>query len=271
MNFIPPVFRPEPPLSINEQNTDLFIHFFGVLKVSVLSKIIQNPTGSRLKSVLSYLLYYKKNSIHRDKLQRRFWPDFSTESGRNNLNVTITHLRKHLQSFIKSDVISFQEDCFVINPQLHIESDAHLFLEYFEKAKKCERLGHYEAVLTNYEAAIEEYKSDFLEDLWHEEWTIPIREELQEKYISALTYVSDKQIEEKRYTQAIESLRQILSKDNCWEEAHRKLILCYGECGKVDRAIRQYHECVRVLNEKLDIAPSKATNEVYKNLKMNMR
>jgi DNA-binding SARP family transcriptional activator len=270
VGFMPSSVRMQPSLVINEQHSDLFIHFFGILRLSTHGKKVQSPKGTRLKSVLAYLLYHKKTAIHRDKFQRRFWHDFSPDSGRNNLNVTVTHLRRHFQPIFNFEIIVFQNDCFSINPNPNIQSDVHLFIQYFEQAKQFERLGDNKIAVSSYKSAIEMYKSDFLEDLWHEEWTIPIREELQEKYITALNFVSNNQIENKQFEQAIESLRQILSKDDCWEEAHRKLMFCYVECGKIDRAIRQFQECEKVLKQKLEVAPSKATIELFKNLKSNV-
>jgi DNA-binding SARP family transcriptional activator len=270
VGFMPSSVRIQPSLVENEQDSDLFIHFFGVLRMSTHGKKVQNPKGTRLKSVLAYLLFHKKTSIHRDKFQRRFWHDFSPDSGRNNLNVTVTHLRRHFQPLLNFEIVVFQNDCFSINSNPCIQSDVHLFMQYFEQAKQLERLGDNKAAIASYKSAIDMYKSDFLEDLWHEEWTIPIREELQEKYIAALNYVSNDQIENKQFGEAIESLRQILSKDDCWEEAHRKLMFCYVECGKIDRAIRQFQECEKVLKQKLEVAPSKATLEFFKSLKSNV-
>ena len=270
VGFLPSAFRPSPPLSINEVETDLYVHFFGVLRLTNKGKALKSLTGTRLKSLFAYLLFHKKMSIHRDKLQRRFWHDFSTDSGRNNLNVTMTHLRRHFQQVFKEEIIVFQNDCFSINPNLTVQTDVHYFLEYFEQAKQSERTASVERTVKYYKQAIDSYKSDFLEDLWHEEWAIPIRDDLQEKYITALSYVSNYHMEHQQFEQAIESLRQILSKDNCWEEAHRKLMICYTECGKIERAIRQFQECERVLNEKLEVAPSKTTVELFKKLKANL-
>jgi DNA-binding SARP family transcriptional activator len=266
--FVAPALRPQHPLSINEENTDLFIHFFGILRMTASGQPIGKVAGSKLKSLLAYLLFHKKSCIHRDKLRRCFWQDFSTDSGRNNLNVSITHLRRHFHAVLTSEIISSQNECFTLNPQLNVQSDAHIFLEVYDQAKKMERLGNIEAALNSYKIAAETYMSDFLEDLWHEEWTIPIREDFQEKYITALSFISDNAIQNGLFEPAIEALRQILSKDNCWEEAHRKLMLCYAECGKIDRAIRQFQECERVLREKLDVSPSKATIELFKKLKV---
>ena len=269
LNFVAPAFRPNPPLSTDEENADLFIHFFGVLRMTASAKKVANIPGCRLKSLLAYLLYHKKSCISRDRLRRCFWQEFSTDSGRNNLNVSITHLRRHFQPVLNSEIVTSQNDCFIINPLLNVQSDAHTFLEFYEQAKRYERTTDSIRALNYYKKTIDTYKSEFLEDLWEEEWTIPVREELQEKYITALSFVSNYQIENRQFELAIECLRKILSKDNCWEEAHRKLMVCYTESGKIDRAIRQFQECERILNEKLGVAPSKSTVELFKKLKSN--
>lgn len=57
--------------------------------------------------------------------------------------------------------------------------------------------------------------------------------------------------------------RMMLEKDDCLENIHRKLILCYYQLGRRDLAIRQYHKCVEALQKELNIEPSLSTKELF--------
>ena len=57
--------------------------------------------------------------------------------------------------------------------------------------------------------------------------------------------------------------RMMLEKDDCLENVHRKLILCYYRLGRRDKAIRQYYKCSEALRKELNIEPSQSTKELF--------
>ena len=56
---------------------------------------------------------------------------------------------------------------------------------------------------------------------------------------------------------------QRLALDPLHEPAHRRLISCYAASGRRGDALRQYRECVRVLDRELGVRPLAETTELY--------
>lgn len=103
----------------------------------------------------------------------------------------------------------------------------------------------------------------FLEELHQEEWTIRPREEFIEKCLHALDFISSNQQKENHLESVIETLRQMLSIDACLESVHRRIMVCYLALGKKEKAVRQYLECERLLQEELDMRPSAEIRALY--------
>jgi len=66
---------------------------------------------------------------------------------------------------------------------------------------------------------------------------------------------------------AIEQARRLLASDPLHEPAQRILMLLYVWTGQEQAALRQYRECVRVLDEELGVAPLPETTQVYEAIK----
>lgn len=64
-------------------------------------------------------------------------------------------------------------------------------------------------------------------------------------------------------TGALEAARRLLHLDTLNEEAHRLLMSLYASSGDQAAALRQYRECVRVLEQELGVQPLPETTELY--------
>jgi DNA-binding SARP family transcriptional activator len=68
------------------------------------------------------------------------------------------------------------------------------------------------------------------------------------------------------YDRAIASARRWLSLDILNEEAHRDLMRCYAWSGQHGAALRQYRECVRILEQELGVSPVEETTQLYREI-----
>ena len=59
---------------------------------------------------------------------------------------------------------------------------------------------------------------------------------------------------------------KLVMEDNCYEEAHRRLMECYLAQGQRHLAVRQYQTCAETLREELDLAPSEETVTLYRHI-----
>ncbi|MDQ4078631.1 MAG: tetratricopeptide repeat protein, partial [Chloroflexota bacterium] len=66
---------------------------------------------------------------------------------------------------------------------------------------------------------------------------------------------------------AIEQARRWLALDTLHEPAHRQLMRLYALAGRQAAALRQYDECVRLLDEELGVPPEEETTELWEAIK----
>ena len=71
------------------------------------------------------------------------------------------------------------------------------------------------------------------------------------------------------YDLAISYAKKWLSLDPLLEEPHRLLMLLYASAGQRNAALRQYRECIRVLDQELGVTPLEETTRVYQNILEN--
>jgi DNA-binding SARP family transcriptional activator len=260
LHFMPPTMRPSIDLLSEERESDLFIRFFGVSRLTSKGKNLCLPLGTRQRSLLISLLLRHPAKVSRNSLIQRFWEDFDERSAKNNLSVCINFLRNHLKTaFGETQVLMYESENYFINPDLKVESDVSQFRRLLDEAKEHERKGASIEMSIALEKAIRFYTTDILEDLRSESWTMSLRDQLIEKYITAADKLTHFYLEKGDFESVIDLSRRILEKDDCIEEAHRKIMRAWLGLGKDEKAFKQYHDCERILKEKLKTKPSLAT------------
>ncbi len=247
---------------VTERPAQLSACFVGSFRLFQQGERLKLPGGARQRSLLAFLLYHGHAQVHRDKIIQNFWPDHDPNCAKNNLNVGICNLRKHLEPFFKQEVICFNNGYFFLNRNISLHRDIDQFNQHYRLAREAEHRGQLAEAAQEYQNALQ-LGSEFLEEFQQDDWTVHPREEFTEKCFHALDQISSFQHKTQRYEAALHTLRHMLCKDDCLESAHAKMISCYLALGKNDKAVRQYQECARVLSEKLKMRPSQETETLY--------
>ncbi len=264
----PPLSRPEKnPLPPSEAPVDLKIQMLGKFQVFYEDRPLPRFRGKKTKALLAYILHKYPKPVHRDVLIDRFWGESTQESARNCLNVTIHAIRKCLEKIAPGqEIIVFQDDSYGVHPSLKVEKDTGLFESYWKKSRSIEQEHGMAAAIDAYHQAFAFYKGDFLEDMPYEDWTERERERYKETWLIILDRLSAHFFKEEKYQICLNLSKRMLEKDPCLEEAHRRLMACYQELGMRDRAIRQFMKCEDSLKEELNVAPGKATTDLYERI-----
>lgn len=247
---------------------DLDFRFFGKFQVRVQDRPIIRWPNRKGRMLLAYLAYNRNRRICKDILMDLFWPKVSPQSARNSLNVAIHSIRS---SYARIDpyheYIIYSDDCYCLNPQLRIRVDVDEFHKHWKKARfLADREGSARAI-GELEKAAAVYGGDFMEEDLYEDWTVSERENLREIYLEILENLSRLYSMDGKPEVAIDLCHSILDRDNCREEVHRRLMLCYHRTGKRGRAIKQFHKCSKILKVELEVNPSRETSDMYEKIK----
>jgi DNA-binding SARP family transcriptional activator len=248
----------------------LMVYTLGRFRVIQDDQPIDDWHGSKGKSIFKYLISRREQSVAKEVLMELFWPGADPDAARNNLNVVIYGLRKALRNnHVEFSHILFQEDRYLLNPEMQIWLDFEAFLELFQDAREAERSGQLERAMQLYQAAELLYQGEFLAEDRYEDWLIHQRQNLRDKYMSLLDRLSRYYFDSGAYSMCVTCWRQMLAVDSCHEDAHRQLMRFFYRQGQIHLALRQYHQCVEALKEELDVIPAAETTQLVQKMRQN--
>jgi DNA-binding SARP family transcriptional activator len=260
--------------------TDLRICLLGPAEISRGKEPVSHCLSQKAQGLLAYLALGPARGYTRERLAGMFWGETDDERASFNLRRCLWSLRKAINppeatsdtyiryvdgrySFDHSsdhwfDVTAF-EDAVNTNRRSRMRTDA--------SSSGSQPLSH--AGLTDLRDAIKLYRGDFLEGCRPREcpdfmdWLFLQRDRLEQQYIKGLRALAVEGVIQGRFEQAIADFQRILSVDPLNEAAHCDLMVSYYVMGQRDRAIEQYHNLCRVLQQLLDLEPLTETQALY--------
>ena len=205
----------------------------------------------------------------RDALATMLWPESDQREGRARLRRTLHRLNEALDE----DLLVADADTIRLRTA-DLWLDSATFRQHVAAGLPAapadmlapERLAH----LTT---AIELYADDFLagftlpDSPMFDEWQFFVRESLRQLYGQALEQLVQAHRTAQAWEQAILYARKWVALDGLHEPAHRMLMRLYAWSGQHAAALRQYQECVRVLDAELGAAPEDETTAVYETIR----
>jgi DNA-binding SARP family transcriptional activator len=245
----------------------LVVYTLGPFRVYQNDRLIDEWDSLKARSILKYLLAQGGTPVARDVLMDLFWPDAEPEAARRNLHQAIYALRQTLRR-AQPDFqhVQFKDDCYLLNPEISVWSDGEEFEKQAQAGRRLEPEGQIAAAMAAYGVAESLYQGDFLEEELYEDWPRAQRAYLRNHYFDAADRLSKHYVQRGEFPMATALCQKILARDNCREEAHRRLMECYQAQGQRHLAVRQYQICTTALREELDLSPSEETTALYERI-----
>lgn len=207
----------------------------------------------------------------RERLIALLWPEFDEASARNNLRRELSLLKTMLdEELVVADRLQL-----AWNQQAHFWLDVHIFQQQRMLATQH---GHTQGALcaecaAALQAAIQLYTDDLMagfsvpDSQAFDEWQFFQREELRQQLGEALQMLISWHCRRGEYSLALAYARRSLSLDPLDEPGQRELMRLYACSGQQAAALRQYEECVRLLDNELGVEPEAATRELYEQIR----
>jgi DNA-binding SARP family transcriptional activator/Tfp pilus assembly protein PilF len=228
---------------------------------------VQVVVDTRKATALLAYLAVTRSSHSRDSLAALFWPEYDESHARAALRRTVSVLKKALQGnwlVIERETISLPS-----NPLVWADTN-----ELHELIDECRRHGHPEeqvckACLLPLSRAAELYRGDFMagftlrDSPTFDDWQLIQSENLRRNLSNILEKLVWIHSSLGEWEKSIANARRWLSLDPLHEEAHRQLMKLYTWSGYRQAAIRQYQECIRILERELGVDPLEETTALY--------
>src|SRR6266516_1223244 len=168
-------------------------------------------------------------------------------------------------------VVIFQDGAYRLNPDISIWLDVEDFEQHVRVGQQFEAAGQLAAAAPEYEVAIGLYQCDFMADDPYDECPVMTRERLRIAYLDTLDRLSQIYFSQGQYGSCVSLCQQMLTQDNCREDAPCRLMRCYSRQSQHHLALRQYQLCVKTLRDELDVEPSPTTTQLYERLRRRER
>jgi predicted ATPase/class 3 adenylate cyclase len=205
------------------------------------------------RAFLAYLALSPGMMRSREHLAGTFWHRSAEEQARASLRQTLSSLRRALPE--SHALIGTDADCVWLDARA-VRVDALQFGQL--AAERSEQA---------LESAVALYRGELLggfslREEPFEQWTSAERRRYHERAVQAFSELLGHHVRSGREERAIAAAERLLALDPLLEWGHGQLIRLYLRAGRREAALRQYRECVRILQQELGIAPSPETEQL---------
>lgn len=217
------------------------------------------PDTRKATALLAYLALSGERPS-RDWLAAFLWPDFDESRAKAALRRTLSALKTAVGPetlYSTREAISLQPEC--------VWCDVTEF----------RRLLAGSAAGGGWETAVALYRDDFLsgfslrDSLPFDDWQLATAQTLRRELETALETLVGRAMARNAWEQALALAHRRLALDPLREDAHCQLMRIYAAQGQPNAALRQYRECVRILEEELGVAPLAETTALYRAVQEN--
>lgn len=237
----------------------LDIRFLGGFQVRVGGEHVEALRSGRARSLLAFLVLNADVVHQRQGLAFEFWPGSSEGQARTNLrNVLHTLRRAHpsLAASLRATSTTLQ---------WRSSGPVSVDVERFLVAAGVARSGDPDDVdrlIAHCRAAVGLYGGELLAGD-HEEWLLPMRDALRDRYRGVLRLMATALIDSGRPGDATAVARELVRSDPIDESAHRLRIEAHHRAADRAGAVRAYHECAVTLEREVGVGPGQATAALY--------
>ena len=248
-----------------------YFFLFGTPRLEYLGQPVAIDTRKAF-ALLAYLLI-ENQPQSRDSLAALFWPESDQSAARSALRRTLSALRGALND----DLVDFGREVIALRPGEDLWCDVSAFQA---SLLECRTHGHPARqvcpnCLASLQQAADLYAADFMtgfslrDSAAFDDWQFFEADRLRRELANVLERLVNLHKEQHDFQTGLSYARRWLSLDNLNEAAHRALITLYAQSNQRNAALRQYRECVRILEEELGVPPLAETTHLYETVKEN--
>jgi DNA-binding SARP family transcriptional activator/predicted ATPase len=243
----------------------LAIYLLGSPRIERDGSMIEVDTRKAI-ALLSYLAI-TGISHTRDALATLLYPDLDQAHARAALRRTLSALNKALDN----PALVIRRESLELKYEGDVWVDVRTFTQLQEEIRRHVHrdIQTCQDCMRRLEQADALYQGDFMAGFTlrdspnFDDWQFFQTESLRNEFAGILEQIVEVECYQQSFEMAIEHARRWLSLDPLREEAHRALMSCYTWSGQPNLALRQYRECVRILDQELGVTPLEETTQLY--------
>ena len=227
---------------------------------------------TRKATALAAYLAVTRRGHTRDALAGLLWPEYNQGRARAALRRTLSSLGKARQEgwlLADRESVDLAHDVVLVDVVRFEDLLAECKLHGHPGSEVCPEC------LPPLTEAVKLYRGDFMagfglrDSVAFDDWQFFQSESLRRELAGALERLARGRGALGEWEAAVAHARRWLSIDVLHEPAHRMLMMLYAFSGERAAALRQYRECVRILDHELGVAPLEETTLLYRAIQEN--
>ena len=247
--------------------SELELYLFGTPRLVFKNQTIKIDRQKSL-ALAAYLVLGQPQQS-RSLLAALLWPEMDDHHARSALRSTL----RTLTACAPVEWIQADRGTITLDPQ-QVSVDV---VEFINLIKLSRTHGHNretvcEVCVSLYQEALKLYSTDFAAGFHvpdspaFDDWLLMQREWLRREYADLERKLSQYYGEKQQFELAINHARQWVLIDALHEPAHRQLMRLLATNGQRSEALRQYKQCVEILDTELATPPENETTELFKTI-----
>lgn len=214
---------------------------------------------------LFFFLLDAGSPVSKERIITELWSEFD-----ENVNQTFHSTLHHLRKLFGEACFVSRTNCYSLNlAACYGESVVYDVQEFQARRVEADQafardddVGARRAL----ERMVELYQGDYGRP-FSNNWCTFRRDELCTAYLEAHRHLAQIAWRARAYNESIHHWQQILKVDNCQEEAHYNIMLCYMRQAKRSATLRQYELCKKILREELGIEPGSTIENLHRTIR----
>lgn len=248
---------------VAEETTDpVSIRLLGEFDVRVGDRSVEDLRSPRVRTLFAYLVLHPDSMHTRQAVAHSFWPDSTESQARTNLRNVVHHLRRVHPAI--DGALDATATTLRWRPARPVDVDVDRFVTAADAALGTDP-DDVERLLDRCRQAADLYAGDLMPEV-HDDWVMPRRLQLQDRYRAVLRSLTTALIDSGRAAEALTVARDLVAADPMSESGHRLRIEAHRAAGDRAGAVRAYNDCVATLDRELGVEPDAVTVSLYASL-----
>lgn len=246
----------------------LSITLFGKFQAQTENRLLSGFDIRKVQELFCYLLLYRERPHLRETLATLLWSDNPAAQSKKLLRQTLWQLQTALQDITSEPVLLIDSEWISLNERADVRLDVALFEAAFAQVQGISGYDLDDAQMRKLEVAVNFFTADLLEG-WYQDWCLYERERLRRLLVITLNKLVEYCEKHHQYEEGLFYGNRILRADGAHERTHRQLMKLYYLAGDRTAALRQYRLCVDTLHEELGVAPTRQTQSLYEQIRID--
>lgn len=251
---------------------DLEVRLFGGLEVRRAGELLPPFSTRCAQRLFAYLVLNAHRPIDRNVVCGSVWPDRPDRKARKALRTALWRVRALLEPEDEDAGTLFHVEGRLIGfPGTgSVWVDTEVFESRMQRLPPPGRGPLDEDQVRQLSDAVALYRGDLLEGMY-DDWCISERERLRLAHLRALERLIRHHERRGEWPAVLTQAQAVLRLDPLREHVHRTVMRSHWAMGNRPSALRQYHRCVRILREELQIDPMKETRTLFERIRNGAR